>query len=266
MEQEPLEEITDLKYLTRNVHQMFAEVLKRGTMTKSWRMDVRLLSVMALDCVAEDLVDTAASRYLKLKWSVSGSMFTPYKTITAKVSRVDEGAADQWGIREAIDKHLGDRITGHNVTVRDDGVLLEGVLPFKHHEDLKKYLPKLRADMRAKGINIDFGYYNELGDTPVKYKLDIIVKPAERVEYKQLVSDKPKDLVDMIEWAENADASTMRVLAEAAASKSYAENGCLILSTGKRNILVEVGEWVTKIDGKVTGVISDEFKKHICGE
>ena len=58
----------------------------------------------------------------------------------------------------------------------------------------------------------------------------------------------------------------MRVLAEAAASKSYAENGCLILSTGKGNILVEVGEWVTKIDGKVTGVISDEFKKHICGE
>lgn len=266
MEQEPLEEITNLKDLTRNVHQMFAEVLKHGTMTKSWRMDVRLLSVMALDRVAEDLVDAAASRHLKLKWGVSGGMFTPYKTITAKVSRVDEGVADQWGIREAIDKHFGDRITGRNITVRDDGVLMEGVLPFKCHDDLKKYLSKLRADMRAKGINIDFGYYNELGDTPVKYKLDIIVKPAERVEYKQLVSDKPKDLIDMIEWAENADASTMQALAEAAASKSYAENGCLILSTGKRNILVEVGEWVTKIDGKVTGVISDEFKKHICGE
>ena len=266
MEQEPLEEITSLKELDHNVRQMFADVSKHGTLTNSWRIDVLLLSVMALERLGEALVDAATVRHLELKWSVSDSVFTPYKTITAKVSVVDDSEAGKWGIREAIDKHFGDRITGRKVTVQDDAFLMEGVLPFKHHNELNEYLPRLRADMRKQGVDIDYDYSNELYETPVKFALKIKTKPADKVEYKQLKSDNPADLVAMVEWAEGVDASTIQGVAEAEAKRSYAENGCLVLSTSKNNVLVEVGEWVVKINGKLTGVISDEFKKHICGE
>ena len=266
MEQEPLEEITNLRELDRNVHQMFADVLKSGTLTKSWRIDVHLLSAMALERVAENLVDAAAVKHFALEWNVSGGVFTPYRVITAKVSVADKEAASKWAIKQAVTSHFGDRLTGCVATVQGDVVLLEGMLPFKYHDELNEYLTKLRHDMRKRGEDIDCEYSNELQETPVKFIVKVKSKPVDKVEHKQLVSDKPKDLVNMVEWAEDADASTMQVFAEAAARKSYEENGCLILSTGKSNVLVEVGEWAVKINGKLTGVISDEFKKHICGE
>ena len=266
MEQEPLQEITSMKELKHNVHQMFADVLKCGTLATSWRIDVRLLSAIALERVAENLVDAATSRRLALEWRIVNSVFNPYTVITAKVSVVDKGTSDKWALKRTIDSHFGDRVTDSVVTGQDDVYSIEGMLSFKHHDELKELLRKFRADVRKDGVDIEYDYSNELQETPVKFVLKIKSKPVDKVEYKQLVSDKPKDLVNMVEWAEDADASTMQVFAEAAARKSYEENGCLILSAGKSNIRVEVGEWVVKINGKITNVISDEYKKHVCGE
>ena len=266
MEQEPLEEIKSVRDLNSVVHQMFADVMKHRTLTRSWRLNVQLLTAMALDRVMEALVYSAKIRHLKLEWSVSGGVFTPVRTITAKVSVVDEVKASKWGLKEAITSHFGDRLTGSKFTEQDDVFLIEGTLPFKHHNELNKYLTKLRSDMRKCGEDIDYEYSSELQEAPVKFALKIKTKPADKVEYKQLESNSAADLVDMVEWAECGDASTIQGFAEAAAKASYAKNGCLVLSTGKSNILVEVGEWVVKINGKLTGVISDEFKKHICGE
>lgn len=266
MEQEPLQEITSMKELKHNVHQMFADVLKCGTLATSWRIDVRLLSAIALERVAEDLVDAATSRRLALEWRIVNSVFNPYTVITAKVSVVDKGTSDKWALKRTIDSHFGDRVTDSVVTGQDDVYSVEGMLPFKNHDELKELLRKFRADVRKDGVDIEYDYSNELQETPVKFVLKIKSKSVDNVEYKQLESSSGRDLVSMIEWATGKDVSSIQGVAEAAARKSFSENGCLILSTGKSNILVEVGEWVAKIDGKLNGVISDEFKKHACGE
>lgn len=266
MEQKPLEEITSLNELKHNVHKMFSDVLKCGTLAKSWRMDVRLLSAMALEHVAEALVESATIKRLSLEWSVGGGVFTPYKIITAKVSVTNEGETDKWALKRAIDSHFGDRVTGSVVIGQDNAYSVEGMLSFKYHDELKELLRKFRADVRKDGVDIEYDYSNELQETPVKFIVKIKSKPVDKVEYKQLESNSGRDLVSMIEWVTGKDASSIQGVAEAAARKSFNENGCLILSTGKSNILVKVGEWVVKINGKLNGVISDEFKKHACGE
>ena len=265
IEQEPLE-VSQLGEIVKDLRKMFVDVVGQGSLTKSWLVDWLVIPNNALGSIARSMSDVASQRHLKLEWSVSNSFHTPTRKVTATVSVSDEAGATQVVLHELIENHLHGLDGDLKVEHKDGAYFTESVLPYKDHKTLDEYVRKLKADMRKKGIDLDYEYTNQLDDAPVPFKLEIKAKPTDKVEYKQLESDSASDLVSMVEWAEGADASTIRDVAEAAAKTYYAENGCLVLSTGKSNMLVEVGEWAVKINGKLTGVISDEFKKHICGE
>lgn len=265
MEQGPLD-ITNPEDITKDVRQMFIDVLGQGTLIKSWRVDPLKLPPDTLERMAYSLSDVALRRHLSLKWSTTDHAIGLYKVITATLLVEDETKARLAAMHDVIAAHFADFTEHGDVTVENEAFKVSGEIPYKDHKMLDEYVRKLKADMRKRGIDLDYEYTNQLGDTPVPFALEIKVKPADTVEYKQLESDSATDLVDMVEWAMGVDASSIQGAAEEDAKSSYAENGCLVLSTGKSNVLVSVGEWAVKINGKLTGVISDEFKKHVCGE
>lgn len=266
MEQEPLE-IRQLGEIVKDLRQMFIDVLQRGTLTKSWLVDWLVVPDEAILAMTTSMSNVASQRHLKLTWDVSNFFNSPIRTVIATLSVSDAAGATQVASRELIENHLHGLDGDIKVVSKDNAFFTESVLPFKDHKTLDEYVRKLKADMRKKGIDLDYKYTNELDNAPVPFKLEIKTKPASKVEYKQLESDSADDLAAMVEWAEGADASSMLGSALALAKVSYAENGGLALRGGdSSNVLIEVGEWAVKINGKLTGVISDEFKKYVCGE
>lgn len=265
MEQEPLD-ITTPGDIATDVRQMFTDVLGHGTLIKSWRVDPLKLPPDALERMAYSLSDDALQRHLSLKWSTTDHAMGLYKVITATLLVKDETKARLAAMHDVIAAHFADFTDHGDVTVENEAFKVSGEIPYKDHKMLDEYVRKLKADMRKRGIDLDSEYTNRVDDTPVPFTLEIKVKPADTVEYKQLESDSGRDLVSMEEWVYGGDASSIQGFAEASARAVYSGNGALVLFPCTRNVMIKVGEWAVKINGKLTGVISDEFKKHICGE